>query len=93
MERFYEHLKATVGQIDTVVIVSPNHFNAGTMLAESIPTTGKMCFGSACVLGAPYPGFAVQKSAFPLFSKESGEIRVTKEHGIGAHFTFINNTR
>ncbi len=82
---FYKSLREKYPNPDRVVIISPNHFNYGSSVLESVQKSGKICFRGNCIDAIPYPGYQFLESSFPLFVR--GE---TTEHGIGEHFSFIN---
>lgn len=82
---FYQYLQKEYPNPDRIVLISPNHFNAGSGILESVEGTQKICFHGACVLAISYPGYHQYLSPFPLFIDGN-----TQEHGIGEHFSFLN---
>lgn len=85
VDEFYQYLQKEYPYPDRIVLISPNHFNAGSGALESIESTQQICFRGACVLGIPYPWYQLNLNPFPLFIGG-----ITQEHGIGEHFYFLD---
>jgi len=98
VDNFYQRLQKMVGgDIEYIVLISPNHFGAGTQKIDSVTSwQDEICFQWSCVssknlfdisaiLGDDNPK---SNKLNPLFLEKNNKW-ITKEHGIGAHFEYI----
>lgn len=90
LTEFYTSLHEKYPEVRRVLIISPNHFNAGGGFALSEPTNGTICFLDSCIPGEKIVGLEPKDSDFPLFrSKTGSNIFTTREHGIGIHISYL----
>lgn len=98
VDRFYQTIKSQNNTPSKIILISPNHFKAGSKSFESVSKdTTKACFRNTCV---PIQTLAswnrVWQGVFPdnEFVRQATYVIDGKEyiydHGIGEHFQFID---
>ncbi|MDD2916433.1 MAG: AmmeMemoRadiSam system protein B [Candidatus Gracilibacteria bacterium] len=87
---FYGKLHTQSPFVNKIILISPDHYNAGGGFIQGVPVNGQLCFLSSCVRVKRINDFIPVKADFPLFHYQKDNILTTREHGLGTHFSYIN---
>ena len=84
VDEFYAFLKDkryVENDPETIIIISPNHFNQRSITPQTICESNEIYFQNKKYQITPFPNVDCDEDIFYLF----GNVIVTNEHGIGEH--------